>query len=247
MNEKTATSILVVDDEPRVRATIRQTLELEGFRALTAGDGEEALAILQQQAVDLVLTDVAMPGMNGYQLYERLREKPLWVTVPVVFLTARSMDSDIRYGKELGVDDYLTKPIEALDLLAAIRGRLRRTRQIVEQLAQLSSPSMSGVGTLIVGKLRIDPGRYAVWLDGEPVNLSAREFTLLEYLARRVDQVVSPQELIRATHELDTDSVEAGTLVRPLILSLRRRLGYPAGDPGCIENIRGVGYHLTPP
>jgi DNA-binding response OmpR family regulator len=247
MTKKTTASILVVDDEPRVRDAIRQTLELEGFRVLTAGDGEEALALLQQRAVDLVLTDVAMPGMNGYQLYERVREKPIWATVPVIFLTARSMDSDIRYGKELGADDYLTKPIEPHDLVAVIRGKLRRTRQIVEQLAQLSSPPMSGAGTLIVGKLRMDSGRYAVWLEGKPLHLSAREFTLLEYLARRLDQVVSAQELIRATHELDTDHVEAGTLVRPLILSLRRKLGYPAGDSGCIENVRGVGYCLVPP
>jgi DNA-binding response OmpR family regulator len=240
-------SILVVDDEPRLRDTVRQTLELDGFQVLTASDGEEALAILEQQAVALILTDVAMPGMNGYQLYERVREKPLWVTVPFVFLSARAMDSDIRYGKELGADDYLTIPIEPQDLLAVIRGKLRRTQQMVEHLAQLSSPPTLGKRTLKAGKLRIDPGRYAVWLDGEPVHLSAREFTLLEYLARRGDRVVPPQELIQATHGLDTDPGEAGTLVRPLILSLRRKLGYPAGDLGCIENIRGVGYRLNPP
>jgi DNA-binding response OmpR family regulator len=242
-----AASILVVDDEPGLRSAIQQTLERTGYRVLTASDGEEALDVLQQKAVDLVLTDVAMPGMNGYQLYERVREKPLWVTVPIIFLAARAMDSDIRYGKELGVDDYLTKPIEPQDLLAAIRGKLRRARQIVEQLAQLASPSTAQAQALVVGQLRIDPAQHAVWLNEESIHLSVREFTLLEYLARRAGQVVSPQELVQVTHELDTDHVEAGTLVRPLILSLRRKLGYPAGDLGCIENIRGMGYRLNPP
>jgi DNA-binding response OmpR family regulator len=84
-------------------------------------------------------------------------------------------------------------------------------------------------------------------MDGDPLQLSAREFALLEYLAQRANQVISAQELIRVTHELDTDKVEAGTLLRPLIRSLRRRLGYPVGQVGCIENVRGVGYRLVPP
>ena len=244
---ETAVSILVVDDEPGLRDAIRQTLERTGYRVLTASDGEEALAVLHLQSVDLILADVAMPGMNGYQLYERVRESPQWVAIPFIFLTARTMDSDIRYGKELGVDDYLTKPVEPQDLLAAIRGRLRRARQMVEQFGQLASPSVSKPGLLAVGRLQIDPTQHAVWLDGETIHLSAREFTLLEYLARRAGQVMSPQDLVRATHELDTDHVEAGSLLRPLILSLRRKLGYPIGDMGCIENIRGVGYRLTLP
>jgi len=244
---KASASILVTDDEPRLRSTIQEILKAAGYRVLTAGDGEEALAMLELQSVDLILADVAMPGMNGYQLYERVRENPQWVAIPFLFLTARAMDSDIRYGKELGADDYLTKPIEPQDLLAAIRGKLRRARQMAEQLERVAATSWPEPDILIVGKLRIDPSQYAAWLDGQHIHLSAREFTLLEYLARRAGQVVSPQELIRTTHELDTDHAEAGTLVRPMISSLRRKLGYPAGDPGCIENIRGVGYRLTSP
>jgi DNA-binding response OmpR family regulator len=100
---------------------------------------------------------------------------------------------------------------------------------------------------MVVGKLRVDPVQHRVWLDGEPIRLAVKEFTLLEYLARRVNQVVSPQELVRATHGLDTDQVEAGALLRSLIRSLRRKLGYQAGDMGCIENVRGVGYRLVSP
>jgi DNA-binding response OmpR family regulator len=243
---ETVASILVVDDQPDVLDSIGLVLEAAGYRVLTASDGVEALDVLEPQPVDLILADIAMPRMNGYQLYERVRENPQWVAIPFVFLTARALDSDIRYGKGLGVDDYLTKPIQPEDLLAAVQGRLLRAQQLAQASPQPPSPAM-GVRALTIGRLQIDPGQHRAWLGEQPIQLSAREFTLLEYLARRAGQVVSPQELIQITHELKTDHVEAGALLRPLIRSLRRKLGYPVGEMGCIENVRGVGYRLTVP
>jgi DNA-binding response OmpR family regulator len=240
-------SILVVDDEPDLLENIGLALEAEGYRVLTAGDGVEALAVLRSQPVDLVLADIAMPEMNGYQLYERVRQNPQWATMPFVFLTARRLDSDIRYGKELGVDDYLTKPIRAEDLLAAVRGKLRRAGQLAQSSVQPAPPPTLEQRSLVVGRLTIGPGQHRAWMNGQPIELSAREFTLLECLARRANQVVSPQELVRATHGLDTDRLDAGALLRPLIRSLRRKLGYGVGEMGCIENVRGVGYRLTVP
>jgi len=246
-------SILVVDDYPEILENLELILVAEGYQVLTASDGVEALAVLQSQPVDLIVADIAMPRMNGYQLYQRVRENPQWVAVPFLFLTARALDSDIRYGKELGVDDYLTKPIQPEDLIAAVNGKLRRAEQLgrAQQLAQLAlqaaPPPAVGTRTLSLGRLRIDPGQHRVWMDEKPMKLSAREFTLLEYLAQRVNLVVSVQELIRVTHELDTDAVEAGALLRPLIRSLRRKLGYGISEMGCIENVRGVGYRLIPP
>jgi DNA-binding response OmpR family regulator len=240
-------TILVVDDQPEILDNLELLLEAEGFRVLMAQDGVEALDQLQSQAVDLILADVAMPRMNGYQLYERVRENPQWVTVPFVFLTARALDSDIRYGKELGVDDYLTKPIQPEDLLAAVHGRLRRAQQLAQLTRQPASQAAPTLDPLHLGRLRVDPRQHRVWMGDRLVRLSAREFVLLEYLARRVGQVVSPQELVGATHELDTDRVEAGVLLRPLIRSLRRKLGYSVGEMGCIENVRGVGYRLLAP
>src|SRR4051812_43325670 len=130
------TTILVADDQPDLRAMISLTLESAGFQVLASGDGLEALATLQAQAVDLILADIAMPRMNGYQLYQRVCETPRWLAIPFIFLTARSLDSDIRYGKELGVDDYLIKPIEPEDLLAAVQGRLRRAAQLAGLMTQ---------------------------------------------------------------------------------------------------------------
>lgn len=244
---ETRASILAVDDEPALLDNIKQTLEEAGFRAPTARDGVEALAVLRSQPVDLILADIAMPRMNGYQLYERVRENPQWATVPFIFLTARTLDSDIHYGKELGVDDYLVKPFQIEDLLAAVRGKLRRARQLAEQATPLASPQALGSRSLTLGRLQIDPGQHRVWLDGQPIQLSAREFTVLECLARRAGDVVSPCELVQITHGLSTDHIEAGTLLRPLIRSLRRKLGYGAGEMGCIENVRGVGYRLVVP
>ena len=241
------TTILVADDQPDLRAMISMTLESAGFQVLQSGDGLEALAILQAHAVDLILADIAMPRMNGYQLYQRVRENPHWLAIPLIFLTARSLDSDIRYGKELGVDDYLLKPIEPEDLLAAVQGRLRRALQLAHLIAQPAAPTPADQRSITVGRLRLDSGQHRVWLDDQRIDLSAREFTLLDHLARRANIMVSPQELIRVTHGLETDDVEAGSLLRPMIRSLRRKLGYAVGEMGCIENVRGVGYRLIAP
>ena len=240
-------SILVVDDDQRLQDAIRLVLKEGGYRVLTADDGIEALAVLRSEPVDLILADVAMPRMNGYQLYKRVRENPQWIAIPFIFLTARAMDSDIRYGKELGADDYLTKPFEPEDLFAAIRGKLKRARQLAQQSVYFAPPSESEPRVLIAGSLKVSPSQHRAWIGEEPIELSAREFTLLESLARRAGQVVSHRDLIRATHGLSTDRIEAGSLLRPLIRSLRRKLGYSVGDLGCIENVRGVGYRLIPP
>jgi len=238
--------ILLVEDHKVMRENLRLTLFTAGYQVLTASDGFEALEILQESPVDLILADIAMPRMNGYKLYERIRANPRWVTVPFIFLTARAMDSDIRFGKALGVDDYLTKPVEPEDLLAVVQGKLRRAQQLAQsQVGSTPNGRDSAIPTM-VGSLRIAPGQHRAWVKGDEIVLSAREFKLLEYLVLRVNQVVSPQELVETTHGFQTSPVDAGNLLRPLIRSLRRKLGYPVGVMGCIENVRGVGYRLVP-
>ena len=234
--------ILVVDDDRAFRELVRLTLGEAGYQVLTAKDGAEALAVLHSEDVDLILADIAMPRMNGYQLFERVREHSRWVLIPFVFWTGREMDSDIRYGIELGADDYLTKSADTADVLAVIRGKLRRAQQLKSCRREATKSSH-----VIVGSLRIDSSQHCVWMREEPVRLSATEFSLLEYMARRTSQVLSLQELVQVTHGLTTDRVEAGSLLRPLIRSLRRKLGYSVGDSGCIENVRGVGYRLIKP
>jgi DNA-binding response OmpR family regulator len=251
-------TILVVDDELQLLDLIGRALQRAGYCVLTARDGLDALDILEVQAVDLIIADIVMPRMNGYQLHERLVQHPRWVSIPLLFLSARAQDSDIRYGKELGVDDYLTKPFNIQDLLAAVRGRLRRAQQLAGAPAILTpfpSPTRGGVrgevgegaASTARGCLRIDAGQYRVWLNGRPVKLSTREFRLLECLARRSDQVIPLEELIQVTHGLQARYDEASNLLRPLVRSLRRKLGYQAGELGCIESVRGVGYQFIDP
>jgi DNA-binding response OmpR family regulator len=240
-------AILTVDDQPELLDSIALTLRAAGYTVLAVSDGIDALEVLRSQRVDLILADIAMPHMNGYQFYQQVRENYDWVAIPFLFLTARAMDSDIRYGKELGVDDYLTKPIQPEDLLAAVQGKLRRTQQLAALTQQQPIQKTYDRSALTLGRLQIHLSQHRVWVDGCLVKLSAREFTLLACLARRAGDVVAPHELIQVTHELTIDDVEAGELLRPLIRTLRRKLGYPIGEPGCIENVRGVGYRLVVP
>lgn len=264
----TQPTILVVDDQPELLSGLQLTLEFAGYQVLTATDGHLALETLRSAPVDLVLADIAMPQLNGYQLYEHLRADMALVRIPFVFLTARAMESDIRYGKMLGVDDYLTKPVKPEDLLTTVAGRLRRARDLagaaqhVEPAASTPRPSQGPPPAdpapaeeagqrepelVVAGALRIAPGQHRVWLSGRPVELPAREFRVLECLARRAGDVVAPRAIVQVSHGLSTDDIEAGALLRPLIRQLRRRLGYQVGEMGCIENVRGVGYRLAPP
>ena len=123
---KAVATILVVDAHPAVLENLELALTAAGYQVLTASDGVKALSVLQSQSVDLVLTDITIPYMNGWQLYERVRENRQWLTIPFIFLTASELDSDIRCGKAPGVDGYLAKPIEPETLLAAVQDKLRR-------------------------------------------------------------------------------------------------------------------------
>lgn len=242
--------ILIVDDDPQLRQGIEVVLESAGYATAAVADGQEALKYLNLQPVSLIVSDIAMPQMNGYQLLERVRRNPAWEKVPFIFLTARGMDSDVRYGKELGVDDYLVKPFESQDLIASVRGKLRWARQEVAEDGRIgtrSDPAESELGGVYrLGRLKIAAAEHRAWIGDEQIKLSPRELRLLEHLARNAGRVVSAQELVMSSHDLKTDNVEAGNLVRPLIRSLRRKLGYSVGEMGCIENVRGAGYRLHP-
>jgi DNA-binding response OmpR family regulator len=239
-------TILVVDDDVLLRRTLQATLAGEGYDVLLAADGRQALSVLGESAVDLIIADVSMPGMNGYQLLTETRQTPQFVALPFLFMSARTLDSDIRYGLELGADHYMPKPIILEDLKAMVRGKLRHAKQVSQLISQTAESNQSKE-VLDVGRLHIHLDQHQVIFANKTVMLSATEFKLLVCLAKNQSIVVSPQDIVKATHDLETDPIEASNLVRPLIRSLRRRLGYKTGETGCIENIRGVGYKLVPP
>ena len=239
-------TILVVDDQPSLVEHMSLLLKMQGYNVLTANDGIDALVLLNSKTVHLIIADIAMPRMNGYQLYEAVRENPDWGFIPFIFLTARGMGSDVRYGKQLGVDDYLVKPVEPEDLLVVVKGKLRSSRELQQAVSQYQSSSTS-TQVLTVGKLSLDRAQHRVWLVDREVTLSPNEFTLLETLAQRIGSVLSPQELVRETHKYNTDPVDAGAIIRPLIFSLRQKLDKSNSASSCIENVRGIGYRLVNP
>jgi DNA-binding response OmpR family regulator len=240
-------TVLLVDDEPDFLTGLTETLEGEGYNVLATRDGVEALGILRRQVVELILADVAMPRMNGYQLYQRVTRDPNWRAIPFVFLSSRNLDSDVRYGVEMGANAYLTKPIDLDALLATVTRLLDPSHLHRPAAAPAPSPVDSGAHVWSIGRLQIAPGQYRTWLDGNQIELSAREFTLLLCLAEHAGTVVRLQDLVQRTHDLEVTSAQAGTLLRPIVRSLRRKLGYPTGDVGCIKSVRGVGYLLVPP
>jgi DNA-binding response OmpR family regulator len=240
-------TLLVVDDDVLLRKTLINTLADAGYDVLQAGNGHQALSILATESVDLIIADVSMPGMNGYQLLAETRKEPHLVAIPFLFMSARTMDSDVRYALELGADHYLRKPVNMEDLLAMVRGRLRHSRELSRLLDYSAAASHPTREVLDVGRLHIHLDQHQVILADDIISLSVTEFKLVVYLAKNANTVVSPQEIVKETHDLETDAIEASNLVRPLIRSLRRRLGYETGETGCIENVRGVGYKLVPP
>lgn len=240
--------ILLVEDELALRELYDLTLRAAGYSVVAVRDGVEAITVIESRPVDLILSDIGMPRMNGYQLFDRVRECPDWAHIPFLFLSARTFDSDIRYGKQLGVDDYLTKPIQPVDLLAAISGKLRRARQLSRAIAgrtNLEQPAPQREANLAFGSINIDTHQHRAWHDGRPVQLSPSEFAILATLVKQAGAMVSPSSLVRASHGVELSDHEAGMLLRPLIRSLRRRLGYAVGEMGCVENVRGLGYRLT--
>lgn len=235
-------SILVVDDQAEHLAAVEMLLTGFGYRVVLCTSGAQALARLAAEPIDLILADVAMPQLNGYQLLEAIRREPRWTHIPFVFLTARALDSDVRYGKTLGADDYLTKPVQPEDLLAVVEGKLRRHAQLLQAARAAPVPAPS---ELCVGAIRVDVEHHRAWLAGETLSLSVKEFTLLEALVRHAGEVLPATRLVQLTHGLHTeDADEARELIRPLVRSLRHKLGTASDEPGAIETVRGLGYRM---
>ena len=232
--------ILVVDDHVAILKAIERVLEAAGYQVLTAHDGIEALGVLQSQPVDMVLADIAMPNMNGYQLYEQVRKNAQWMIIPFVFLTARVMDSDIRYGKRLGVDDYLTKPIDPEDLLATVQGKLRRAEQLVQVCRQPTRSQQMRASAYSDGYLTIDLKNRRVLVHDEPVKLTPTEYRLLAYLFENAGRTLSFRQILETVWGWEyQDSVD---YVHVYISHLRRKLEKDPRHPEYLLTEHGVGY-----
>ena len=224
------TRILVVDDEANLRHTLTYTLQQEGFETLSAADGEQALTLARSGAPDLVILDVMLPKMDGFEVCRRLRRES---DVPVLMLTARDTEIDKVVGLEIGADDYLAKPFSMRELVARIKAMLRRAAKTTEATTN---------ETVAVAGLTIDPARHRVTADGAEIALKPKEFDLLAYLARHPGQVFSREQLLAAVWGMDYtgDSRTVDTHIKTLRDKLRDRVDAPRW----IETLRGVGYRF---
>lgn len=228
--------ILVVEDEPSLRGTVAYNLRREGHVVLEAGDGEDALSQWAQGPVDLVLLDLMLPKLDGFEVCRRLRQQS---AVPIVMLTARTDEIDRVVGLEIGADDYVTKPFSMRELVARVKAILRR-RELLEQEFQRAPTTTELVA---VGSLTIDPGRRRVLREQQEIALKPKEFDLLLYLARHAGQVLSAEQLIDNVWGYDSLG-DVGT-VRVHIRSLREKVEIDPAKPLLIQTVRGVGYRLA--
>src|SRR5919106_61566 len=218
--------VLVVDDDRRLRDMLRRALESEGFEIDSAEDGGRALAAISQRAFDLVVLDVLMPGVDGLGVARRLRQRG--DATPILMLTARDGVPDRVAGLDAGADDYLVKPFSYAELLARLRALARRTNGE-------RSPELR------VGDLRLDPARHQVWRGGQEIELSAKEFAVLEVFMRRPGEVLSRFQLLE--HAWDYEYENRSNIVDSYVRFLRRKVDKPFGVRS-IETVRGVGYRL---
>lgn len=233
---QTTGSLLVVDDEPTVLELLPVALRHAGFTVATAATGQQALAAAYEDPPDLILLDVRLPDMNGFDVIRRLRGLPGHTPgrrvgpLPVLFLTALDTTEDMLNGLRLGGDDYVTKPFDLQLLLARIDAVLRRTG---------GNPG----GLLVVGDLEMDPGGHQVTRGGEPVRLSPTEFRLLHFLMANAGQVVSKAQILEAVWRYDFGGDPS--IVDTYVSYLRRKLD--TTEPKLIHTVHRVGYVVRRP
>jgi len=225
-------AVLVVDDDAGIRQVLRLYLERDGHRVTDAADGTAALTLVAERRFDLVLLDIMLPGVDGFEVCRRLREIG---DTPIIVLTARSGDSDKVIGLDLGADDYVIKPFSPRELMARVRAQLRRRRG-----PATLEPVLAADG------LQLDPNAVRVDLDGHEVGLTASEFRLLHALMRNPARVLSRDELIDALHGEDDPGIVDRT-VDVHLGRLRRKLGDSAARPRFIGTVRSVGYRFAQP
>ena len=233
--ETTPATVLVVDDEPKIRDIVRRYLEADGFTVTECADGPAALRAAYDERPDLIVLDVMLPGLGGVEVLRRLRETS---QVPVILLTARDEEVDKLIGLAVGADDYITKPFSGRELAARARVILRRVNRAL-------APTQD-TATIRHGTLTIDPARREVTTPHGPAVLTALDFDLLLTFARHPGHVLTRRQLLQAVWGADYYGDDR--VVDVHIRTLRKALGDDAANPAYIATLRGVGYRLiTPP
>jgi DNA-binding response OmpR family regulator len=224
-------SILIVDDEPMVRDVLTRYLAAEGFDVVAAEDGEEALERFADRAPALVLLDLMLPKVDGYEVFRRIRERR--DGTPVIMLTARGEEMDRIVGLDLGADDYVAKPFSPREVVARVRAVLRR--------AGAGSPNPT---ILDLGRVSIDTGRREVLVDGDPASLTRMEFDLLAFLASSPGTTFTRAQLLDGVWDFAWDGDSATVTVH--VRRLRQKIAMDPSNPRHLVTVWGVGYRFEP-
>jgi two-component system KDP operon response regulator KdpE len=230
-SDKTKYKILAVDDEQRMVRFIQLNLEQDGFQVITAYNGKDALEQVRTQLPDLILLDIMMPDINGFEVLRKIREVS---NVPVIMLTAKGEEDDRIQGLELGADDYITKPFSPRELVSRIRAVLRRTKTFQEDQVDLIK---------VDDRLTIDFSRREVWVDGEKVDLRPTEYRLLYHLVQNAGWVNTHEQLLSKVWGFEYQ--DEPHYVRLYVNYLRKKLEEDPSNPKYILTERGVGYRFV--
>lgn len=221
-------SVVIVEDDEDIAESIRYNLEREGFRARVAATGEDALNLILDRPPNLVLLDLNLPYMSGFELCRRLRAEATTTRVPILMLTARADEADKVLGLNIGADDYITKPFSMRELVARVNAALRRSEG-----SEIDRPVFDN------GALRIDPSTFSVRYRGRDIRMTRKEFALLSELARNQGRVLTREVLLDrvwgATYYGDSRTLDVHI----------RRVRQKLGDPSLIETVTGIGYRLV--
>lgn len=226
--------VLIVDDEKNIVDIIAFNLKKEGYQVITASDGEEGVKKTFEENPDLILLDIMMPKMDGYEACRKIREKK---HTPIIMLTARAEEVDKVLGLEMGADDYVTKPFGVRELMARVKANLRKVAALQEAAGTAVDENASPYG-----KLSLNLDRYEVKKDGKTIDLTLREFELLKFLAQQKGQVFSRETLLEKVwgYEYFGDVRTVDVTVR----RLREKIEDDPGKPTYILTKRGVGYYF---
>ena len=221
--------ILVVDDEEDILELVKYNLEREGFQVKCVESGEKAMARIRQEAPDLVVLDLMLPGIDGLEVARRLKQEQKYAGIPIIMLTAKGEEADIVTGLELGADDYIAKPFSPRILIARIKVILRRQSKEIQDSDQI----------LLIGEITIDPRRRSITVVDQPIELTYSEFQILHFLARRPGWVFTRSQIVDAVRGDNYPVTDRSVDVQ--IAGLRKKLGQYSIY---IETVRGVGYRF---
>jgi len=235
-----AEKILIVEDELTLQETLAYNLKRQGYEVEVAGDGEAALATARMSRPNLIVLDIMLPGIDGFEVCRILRQE---MNTPVLMLTARDDEIDRVVGLEVGADDYMTKPFSMRELVARVKAMLRRVRLVREEVsAEKSTDAGSSPQLLVFDNLTIDLNRREVRLQGQPLSLKPKEYELLLFLAQHRGQVLSREYILQRVW--GWDYIGDSRTVDVHIRWLREKIETDSGSPSRIVTVRGAGYRF---